>query len=110
MLLCNHDDHNIITTALDTLQQLLNSPVDHVIQRLTCPVGIQNSLDADKWEVKVNENGPLSSSNLKFLSIHYFATQEREYNSTSRLASLYKMYSYFLFLDLTISCHIFRSL
>ena len=64
MILCNHDDHNVITTSLDTLVQLFNSPVEQVIQRLVSPSGIQNSIDAPAWESKAHES-QISSSKLK---------------------------------------------
>ncbi|CAG7730919.1 unnamed protein product [Allacma fusca] len=62
MILCNHDDHNVITTSLETLQQLFSSPVEQVVQRLVSPSGIQNSLDTDKWDLKTHENSQKSSS------------------------------------------------
>ena len=65
MILCNHDDHNVITTSLETLVQLLSSPVEQVVQRLTSHSGIQNSIDGDAWESKLHES-QISSSKLKF--------------------------------------------
>ena len=57
LILCNHDDHNVITTSLETLQQLLNSPIHPIAQRLTSPEGIKNSFDSEKWTPRVIDSG-----------------------------------------------------
>lgn len=52
MILCNHDDHNVITTSLETLQQLFTSPAEPVVVKLLSPSGIQNSLDENNWNTR----------------------------------------------------------
>jgi len=49
MILCNHDDHNVITTSLETLQQLFTNPIESIVFKLTSPEGIKNSLDDKQW-------------------------------------------------------------
>jgi len=50
LILCNHDDHNVTTTSLETLQQLLSEPASQVCKILTSEEGIQNSFDCCKWD------------------------------------------------------------
>lgn len=45
VILCNHDDHNVVTTSLETLQQLLMDIIEPLKTHLTCPNGIENSID-----------------------------------------------------------------
>lgn len=45
MILCNHDDHNVVTTSLETLQQLLTEPIEPFKASITSPNGIENSID-----------------------------------------------------------------
>ncbi|XP_035714304.1 huntingtin isoform X3 [Folsomia candida] len=69
MILCNHDDHNVITTSLETLQQLFTLPAEPMIIKLLSPSGIKNSLDEKSWNVRQIQTPPISSSeNLAFCS------------------------------------------
>lgn len=67
MILCNHDDHNVITTSLETLQQLFTLPAEPMIIKLLSPSGIKNSLDEKSWNVRQIQTPPISSNNSSFL-------------------------------------------
>ncbi len=61
MILCNHDDHNVITTSLETLQQLFTSPAEPIIYKILSPSGLQNSLDERSWNMRQIQTPPASS-------------------------------------------------
>ena len=47
MILCNHDDHNVITTALETLQFLLTTPPEQIVIKLDSSSGLSSSYDIE---------------------------------------------------------------
>lgn len=43
MILCNHDDHNVITTALETILLMITDPPDQMASRFKSPSGLPGS-------------------------------------------------------------------